>query len=93
MEANEVQGHELQPQIGFTKTTQNAEAPPIFISIETEIPEVLYQGIRDFIGSNPQWDQYKLMKSALANFLFQNGCDDRAVIETYLNGLFSRSEV
>ncbi|MFL0774277.1 MAG: DUF2811 domain-containing protein, partial [Prochlorococcus sp.] len=34
------------------------------------------------------WDQYRVMSSALANFLFQNGCGDRAVTERYLNDLF-----
>ena len=62
------------------------------ISIEAEIPEALFNGMKDFIGSNPNWDQYKVMSSALANFLFQNGCDDRAVTERYLNDLFTRSE-
>jgi hypothetical protein len=28
----------------------------------------------------------------LANFLFQNGCSDRAVTERYLDDLFSRSQ-
>ena len=62
-----------------------------FVSLETEIPEVLYRGMKDFIGSNPQWDQYGVMSSALANFLFQNGCGDRAVTEKYLNDLFNLS--
>ena len=48
--------------------------------------------MKDFIGSHPNWDQYRVMSSALANFLFQNGCDDRAVTERYLNDLFSRSQ-
>ena len=62
------------------------------ISIETEIPEVLYKGMKEFVGSNPQWDQYRVMSSALANFLFQSGCEDRAVTERYLNDLFKLSE-
>ena len=33
-------------------------------------------------------DQYRVMSSALAHFLFQNGCDDRAVTERYLDDLF-----
>ncbi len=65
----------------------------ISVSLETEIPEVLYNGMKDFIGSNPKWDQYRVMSSALANFLFQNGCTDRAVTEKYLNDLFNRSEL
>jgi len=33
-----------------------------------------------------------VMSSALAHFLFQNGCEDRAVMERYLDDLFSRPE-
>ncbi len=54
------------------------------------MPEALYMGMKDFISVNPKWDQYKLISSALANFLFQNGCKDRAVTEIYLNDLFTR---
>ncbi len=59
------------------------------VSLEAEIPEVLYKGMKEFICSNPQWDQYRLMSSALATFLFQNGSNDRAVTERYLNDLFA----
>ena len=61
------------------------------VSLETEIPEVLYRGMKDFLGSNPKWDQYSLMSTAVANFLFQNGCTERAVTEKYLNDLFMRN--
>ena len=63
----------------------------VSVSLESEIPEVLYKGMKSFIIENPKWDQYRLMSSALANFLFQNGCEDRAVIERYLNDLFTLS--
>ncbi len=62
------------------------------VSLEAEIPEVLYRGMKDFISSNPKWDQYTLMSSALANFLFQNGCEERTVTEHYLSDLFMRSD-
>jgi hypothetical protein len=71
-------------------STLEEESP--YVSLEAEIPEVLYQGMKAFIGSNPAWDQYQVMSSALAQFLFQNGCSDRAVTERYLDDLFSRSE-
>ena len=67
-----------------------AEAGLAYVSMEAEIPEVLYRGMKDFIGEHPQWDQYRVMSSALAHFLFQNGCEDRAVTERYLNDRFSR---
>ncbi len=47
--------------------------------------------MKDFISSNKQWDQSKLISSAIANFLFQNGSDDRSVTEKYLNDLFNLS--
>ena len=61
------------------------------ISLEAEVPEALYVGMKDFISSNKKWDQSKLISSAIANFLFQNGSDDRSVIEKYLNDIFNLS--
>ena len=46
--------------------------------------------MKGFIGANPNWDQYQLMSSALARFLYQNGCSERAVTERYLDDLFIR---
>ena len=59
------------------------------ISLEAAVPEALYAGMKDFINGNENWDQSKLISSAIANFLFQNGSDDRAVTEKYLNDVFS----
>ena len=59
------------------------------ISLEAEVPEALYVGMKDFISGNEIWDQSKLISSAIANFLFQNGSDDRAVTEKYLNDIFN----
>ena len=59
------------------------------ISLEAEVPEALYVGMKDFICVNENWDQSKLISSAIANFLFQNGSDDRAVTERYLNDIFN----
>ena len=61
------------------------------ISLEAEVPEALYVGMKDFISGNEKWDQSKLISSAIANFLFQNGSDDRAVSERYLNDIFNLS--
>ena len=61
----------------------------ISISLEAEVPEALYLGMKDFISSNEKWDQSKLISSAIANFLFQNGSDDRTITEKYLNDIFN----
>jgi hypothetical protein len=60
------------------------------VSLEAEVPEALFDGMRAFLQSRPEWDQYRLMTSALAAFLFQNGCGDRCVAQHYLDGLFMR---
>ena len=62
------------------------------ISLETELSETLYESMKDFVLSNPTWDQYKLINSALATFLVQNGCTDSLVSELYMNQLFSPSK-
>ena len=62
------------------------------MSTEAEITEVPLRGMKDFIGEHPSWDQYRVMSSALAHFLFQNGSDDRAVTERYLDALFIRPD-
>ena len=62
------------------------------ISLETEVPEVLYNGMNEFIEKNPRWDQYQLMSSAIAHFLFQNGSTNRVVLEKYLNDIFRLSD-
>ena len=62
------------------------------ISLETELSETLYNTMKDFVLSNPTWDQYKLINSALATFLIQNGCTDDSVSEIYINQLFAPSK-
>jgi hypothetical protein len=61
------------------------------VSLEAEVPEILFEGMRSFIQLNPDWDQYSVITSALAGFLFQNGCQEQSVSQHYLDTLFSRS--
>ena len=63
-----------------------------YVSMETELSETLYNTMKEFVLSNPTWDQYKLINSALATFLVQNGCTDNSVSEIYLNQLFNPSK-
>ena len=64
---------------------------PLSVSIENQMPEDLFNAMREFIQCHPQWDQYRLMQAALAGFLFQHGSQDRAVARHYLDGLFRRA--
>lgn len=69
------------PQVAAVDSAQR-------ISLEAEIPEALFDGMRAFIQARPDWDQYRLITSALAGFLFQHGWADGCVSQHYLNGLF-----
>ena len=62
------------------------------VSLETELSEGLYETMKDFVLHNPTWDQYRLINSALATFLVQNGCTDSSVSEIYINQLFTPSK-
>ena len=66
------------------------ESMPAHVSMENELPRDLYDSMVQFIGNHPDWDQYRLVQSAIAGFLHQQGCQDRAVVRHYLNGLFRR---
>jgi hypothetical protein len=70
--------------------SQVPDHAPATVSIENQMPEDLFDAMREFIRQHPQWDQYRLMQAALAGFLFQHGSQDRAVTRHYLNGLFRR---
>ena len=67
------------------------DASETSISLEAEVPEVLLDGMRDFLERHPQWDQMQLISSALASFLHQNGCNDNLVSRHYLDSLFRRA--
>ena len=66
------------------------ESMDVHVSVENQFPEDLFDAMTAFIGQHPQWDQYRLMQSAVAGFLFQQGCQDPAVVRHYLDGLFRK---
>jgi len=90
MEFNQIEARIDEVKNDEIKISKN-EIDLLSISLETEVPEALYVGMKDFISSNKKWDQSKLICSAIANFLFQNGSNDRSVAEKYLNDIFNLS--
>ena len=88
MEFNQIETRVEEIKTDEFKCCEN-ELDLMSISLEAEVPEALYIGMKDFISGNENWDQSKLISSAIANFLFQNGSEDRAVTEKYLNDIFN----
>ena len=88
MEFNQIETHINERRSDEVRCCEN-DLDLLPISLEAEVPEALYTGMKDFISGNDKWDQSKLISSAIANFLFQNGSEDRAVAEKYLNDIFN----
>ncbi len=51
--------------------------------LETEIPEVLFKDMKDFIESSSDLDRKKFINSALTDFLVQNECQVKHLKESY----------
>ena len=58
------------------------------VTLEAEVPELLFRGMRAFLETHPHWDQYSVIRYALAGFLFQHGCQEPGVATHFLDGLF-----
>ncbi|MEB3244084.1 MAG: DUF2811 domain-containing protein [Cyanobacteriota bacterium] len=91
----ESQAHDISS--GATEPPSSGRLQPpspatqgLHVSLEAEVPEELFDGMREFINNHPHWDQYSVITSALAGFLFQNGSNDRTVRDHYLAGLFGK---
>lgn len=77
-----------------TPSCRHAPGRPLrgaMVSLETEMPEVLFDGMRRFLQNHPDWDQYQVITAALAFFLFQNGSDHSCVSQHYLESIFPGS--
>ena len=70
--------------------SETPDAMTCHISVENQLPEDLHRAMGAFIDEHPQWDQYRLVQAAIAGFLFQQGCTERAVAQHYLSGLFKK---
>ena len=58
------------------------------VSFHAELPLGLQMAMRGFIEQYPNWDQYRLIKAALAGFLVQNGIESRSITRMYIENMF-----
>ena len=59
------------------------------VSFQADLPVPLQAAMTRFSEGHPNWDQYRLIKAALAGFLVQNGVDSRSITRLYLGNMFS----
>ena len=61
------------------------------MSLETEIPEVLFREMQNFIESSSDLDRQNFINSALTDFLLQNGCQVKHLKESYSKYILNHS--
>lgn len=60
----------------------------MFVYFLDELPSEITQHLQLFVEQRPDWTQERVMRSALALFLLQNGVRDQAVSQVYLQAMF-----
>ena len=63
------------------------------MTLEMEIPEVLFTEMKDFIESKSDFDRQSFVNSALTDFLLQNGCQVKHLEESYSIYLLNHSPI
>lgn len=48
------------------------KSQPAIVTLSVEVNENIYNCMQDFLASNPQWDQKKLINASISSFLMQN---------------------
>lgn len=57
-----------------------------------DLPEEISQHLQTFLSKRPGWTQTRILQSALSLFLLQNGVNDQAVSELYLQAMFPTTQ-
>ena len=60
----------------------------MFLPSTNELPAPLLHHLDAFAAQRPGWTAERVLSNALALFLLQNGVQDRAVSQVYLQSMF-----
>lgn len=58
------------------------------VSLMVEIPEDLLESLQSFLATHTTWEQDRVLCTAMALFLMQNGIKQQQVSRFYLDNLF-----
>ena len=73
-------------------TTPGAALPETARTVDVELPLDLAQAVQGYVASRPGLDAARLLQTALAQFLVQQGGARPEVRELYLDGLFGSDQ-
>jgi hypothetical protein len=71
-----------------SSTTPGASAAETGCVVDVKLPQDLAQAVEGYVASRPGLDPARLLQTALAQFLVQQGGARPEVRELYLDGLF-----
>lgn len=57
-----------------------------------DLPAEISRHLQVFLSERPEWSQARILQSALSLFLLQNGINDKAVSELYLQAMFPNAQ-
>ncbi|KGG20461.1 hypothetical protein EV11_1810 [Prochlorococcus sp. SS52] len=63
------------------------------VSFQSRLPISLQKAMNGFIEKHPNWDQYRIIKAALAGFLVQNNVNSRSITRLYIDNMFGANSV
>jgi hypothetical protein len=58
------------------------------VSILSEIPETLYESLKSYLTTHPDWTQDRVVTVGVSLFLLQNYNCDRRAAQVYLESVF-----
>ena len=59
------------------------------ISFKCDLHENLQLAMSKFVEDHPNWDQYRILQTAIAGFLMQKGFQNRDLTRLYIGKMFS----
>ncbi len=62
----------------------------LLVSFVQEIPVYLKDAMSDFIDKHPNWDQYRLVQSAISGYLLEKGVYSREINRLYFKSMLSK---
>ena len=62
----------------------------LLVSFIQEIPVYLKDAMSDFMDKHPNWDQYRLVQSAISGYLLEKGVYSRDINRLYSKSMFSK---
>ena len=63
------------------------------ISFKCELQETLQKAMNEFVEQHPNYDQYRILQAAIAEFLMHKGFQNRDLTRLYIGKMFHRQNV